>query len=70
METAMLPAKLVPTRDTFLFCCYTGLRYSYVSGLHRGNLHEWNGGGVVAADDEQDTGGCEHLPDRSGGSHH
>ncbi|WP_216688825.1 hypothetical protein [Hymenobacter siberiensis] len=47
METAMLPANLVPTRDIFLFYCYTGLRYSDVSGLHRGNLHEWNGGRVL-----------------------
>ena len=47
METAMLPANLVPTRDIFLFCCYTGLRYSDVSGLHRGNLHEWQGARVL-----------------------
>jgi site-specific recombinase XerD len=43
----MLPANLVPTRDIFLFCCYTGLRYSDVSGLHRGHLHEWNGGRLL-----------------------
>ena len=47
LETAMLPANLVPTRDIFLFCCYTGLRYSDVSGLHRGHLHEWNGGKLL-----------------------
>lgn len=47
METAMLPANLVPTRDIFLFCCYTGLRYPDVSGLHRGNLHGWDGGLVL-----------------------
>lgn len=44
LAAAMLPANLVPTRDIFLFCCYTGLRYSDVSGLHRGNLHAWDGG--------------------------
>jgi integrase/recombinase XerD len=47
LETAMLPANLVPTRDIFLFCCYTGLRYSDVSGLHRGHLHAWNGGRLL-----------------------
>ena len=43
LASAMLPANLVPTRDIFLFCCYTGLRYSDVSGLHRGHLHDWQG---------------------------
>ena len=47
IASAMLPANLVPTRDIFLFCCYTGLRYSDVSGLHRGHLHEWDGGRVL-----------------------
>jgi integrase/recombinase XerD len=47
IASAMLPANLVPTRDIFLFCCYTGLRYSDVSGLHRGHLHEWDGGRLL-----------------------
>lgn len=47
LAAAMLPASLVPTRDVFLFCCYTGLRYSDVSGLHPGHLHEWQGGRVL-----------------------
>jgi integrase/recombinase XerD len=38
LRTAMLPAALVPVRDVFLFCCYTGLRYSDVLQLHGGNL--------------------------------
>lgn len=41
---ALLPATLVPARDVFLFCCYTGLRYSDVVALHAGNLHAWDGG--------------------------
>lgn len=38
LRTAMLPATLAPVRDVFLFCCYTGLRYSDVLQLHGGNL--------------------------------
>jgi len=34
-----LPKTLEPARDVFLFCCYTGLRYSDVAALHAGNLH-------------------------------
>ena len=47
LASAMLPANLVATRDIFLFCCYTGLRYSDVSGLHAGNLSEWQGGRLL-----------------------
>jgi integrase/recombinase XerD len=38
LRTALLPATLAPVRDVFLFCCYTGLRYSDVLQLHGGNL--------------------------------
>ncbi|MFD2787389.1 tyrosine-type recombinase/integrase [Hymenobacter rubripertinctus] len=38
LRTAVLPSTLVPVRDVFLFCCYTGLRYSDVLQLHGGNL--------------------------------
>ena len=47
MATVMLPASLTPVRDVFLFCCYTGLRYSDVAALHLGNLHHWNGGRLL-----------------------
>ena len=47
LATAMLPANLVPVRDVFLFCCYTGLRYSDVEALYPGNLHEWDGGRLL-----------------------
>lgn len=47
LASAMLPANLVPVRDVFLFCCYTGLRYADVRALHPGNLHEWQGGRVL-----------------------
>ncbi|WP_019948787.1 tyrosine-type recombinase/integrase [Hymenobacter aerophilus] len=47
LASAMLPANLVPTRDVFLFCCYTGLRYSDVSALHAGNLQEWKEGRLL-----------------------
>ncbi|GAB3841653.1 site-specific integrase [Hymenobacter jeollabukensis] len=39
LAAVKLPKTLEPTRDVFLFCCYTGLRYSDVSALHGGNLH-------------------------------
>ena len=47
MASVMLPAHLASTRDVFLFCCYTGLRYSDVVALHAGNVQEWNGGRVL-----------------------
>jgi len=40
---AMLPNNLALVRDAFLFCCYTGLRYSDLLDLHAGNLHDWDG---------------------------
>ncbi|UOQ51760.1 site-specific integrase [Hymenobacter cellulosivorans] len=46
LQTAVLPANLVPVRDVFLFC-YTGLRYSDVYDLHGGNVSGWDGGHVL-----------------------
>ena len=43
---ALLPANLVQVRDAFLFCCYTGLRYSDLAALHEGNVKEWDGAGA------------------------
>ncbi|GAA4382015.1 tyrosine-type recombinase/integrase [Hymenobacter koreensis] len=39
LAAVKLPKTLEPARDVFLFCCYTGLRYSDVASLHGGNLH-------------------------------
>jgi site-specific recombinase XerD len=39
LVAVQLPKTLEPARDVFLFCCYTGLRYSDVAALHAGNLH-------------------------------
>ncbi|MBW3127265.1 site-specific integrase [Hymenobacter profundi] len=47
LETALLPSNLVKVRDAFLFCCYTGLRYSDLTSLHAGNVKEWNGERVL-----------------------
>ncbi|WP_191906503.1 site-specific integrase [Hymenobacter baengnokdamensis] len=47
LARAVLPSNLVPVRDVFLFCCYTGLRYSDALQLHPGNLHAWNGRRVL-----------------------
>ncbi|OON67297.1 site-specific integrase [Hymenobacter sp. CRA2] len=44
---AMLPSNLALVRDAFVFCCYTGLRYSDLSDLHPGNLADWKGGKVL-----------------------
>lgn len=41
---ALLPNNLALVRDAFVFCCYTGLRYS---DLHAGNLYDWDGGQVL-----------------------
>jgi integrase/recombinase XerD len=38
LRVAMLTVALEKVRDIFLFCCYTGLRYSDVLQLHGGNL--------------------------------
>ncbi len=40
LAAAVLPSSLVPARDVFLFCCYTGLRYSDVHQLHGGNFSD------------------------------
>ena len=47
LRVAVLPSTLVPVRDVFLFCCYTGLRYSDVRQLHEGNVAGWDGGQVL-----------------------
>ncbi len=38
LRVVMLPVALEKVRDIFLFCCYTGLRYSGVPQLPGGNL--------------------------------
>ncbi len=38
LRMVMLPVALAQVRDVFLFCCYTGLRYSDVLQLHGGNV--------------------------------
>ncbi len=47
LERILLPESLVRVRDAFLFCCYTGLRYSDLVDLHAGNVHDWDGGKVL-----------------------
>lgn len=47
LAAAELPDYLTRVRDVLLFCCYTGLRYSDVLALQRGNLHEWDGGIIL-----------------------
>ncbi len=47
LEKVLLPSNLVAVRDAFLFCCYTGLRYSDLASLHAGNVKEWKGGRVL-----------------------
>ena len=44
---ALLPANLALVRDAFCFCCYTGLRYSDLTTLHKGNLQQWDGSTVL-----------------------
>ena len=47
LAVAMLPAGLTRVRDAFVFCCYTGLRYSDLSDLHAGNIQDWQGSKVL-----------------------
>ncbi|QKG55204.1 tyrosine-type recombinase/integrase [Hymenobacter sp. BRD128] len=47
MARTLLPNNLALVRDAFVFCCYTGLRYSDLHDLHAGNLHEWDGAKVL-----------------------
>jgi integrase/recombinase XerD len=47
LASTLLPNNLAQVRDAFVFCCYTGLRYSDLHDLHSGNLHEWDGGKLL-----------------------
>ena len=38
LETTYLPPYLAKVRDTFVFCCYTGLRYSDAAKLSRADI--------------------------------
>lgn len=40
VETVDLSPRLALTRDTFIFCCFSGLRYSDVSQLRKSQIHE------------------------------
>lgn len=64
------------TKQAFLFCCFTGLRYSDVSALTWRNIKQVNGGLVVSIQSMQKTGkqvtiplnqsALKWLPDRNG----
>lgn len=64
------------TKRAFLFCCFTGLRYSDVSALTWRNIKQVNGGLVVSIQAMQKTGkqvtiplnqsALKWLPDRNG----
>lgn len=40
IENCYLPEHLRATRDVFVFCCFSGLRYSDVSQLRKSQIHE------------------------------
>ena len=64
------------TKRAFLFCCFTGLRYSDVSALTWRNIKQVNGGLIVSIQSMQKTGkqvtiplnqsALKWLPDRNG----
>lgn len=47
LERTLLPDSLMKVRDSFLFCCYTGLRYSDLADMHAGNVQDWEGSKVL-----------------------
>ncbi len=50
------------TKRAFLFCCFTGLRYSDVSALTWKNIKQANGGLVVSIQAMQKTGQQVTIP--------
>lgn len=71
-----VPTTNETTKQAFLFCCFTGLRYSDVSALTWQNIKQVNGGSVVSIQAMQKTGkqvtiplnqsALKWLPDRNG----
>ena len=76
LALADAPATNETTRRAFLFCCFTGLRYSDVSSLTWRNIKQVDSGAVVSIQAMQKTGkqvtiplnrsAMKWLPDRNG----
>ncbi len=62
MEKPIKIERLAVVRDTFIFCCYTGLAFSDVKGLKQEHLATDNNGALWIRKSRQKTNNMCNIP--------